>query len=43
MNDKSWLIIENIAILVAVCFLVWATGSGWWALLILGMNYWRSE
>jgi hypothetical protein len=43
MTDKKWPIIENIAILAAVCFLVWATGSGWWALLMLGMNYWSSK
>lgn len=37
MNQLAY--IENIAILAAVCFLVWATDSGWWALLMLWVNY----
>jgi hypothetical protein len=38
MDKVNWLVVENIAVLIAVCFLVWATGSGWWWLLLLFMN-----
>lgn len=37
-SNPAWLYIENIAILAAICFLVWLTGSGWWALLLLACN-----
>jgi hypothetical protein len=30
---------ENVAIVAALCFLVWVTGSAWWALLLLLINY----
>lgn len=36
--DK-WAYIENIAVLAAVCFLVWATKNGWWCLLLAWVNY----
>ena len=39
MTDYGWSIVENIALLVAMCFLVWLTGSGWWALMLLWANY----
>ena len=38
MSDWAWAVVENIAVLVAICFLVWLTGSGWWALLVLFIN-----
>ena len=38
MNDFGWAVIENIAILAAICFLVWLTNSYWWVLLVLFMN-----
>jgi hypothetical protein len=38
MSDIGWMVLENIAILAVICFLVWSTGSGWWVLLVLGMN-----
>lgn len=37
-SDMIWYTIENIAILVAICFLVWLTGSAWWVLLVFLMN-----
>jgi len=37
-SDIIWYTIENIAILVAICFLVWLTGSAWWVLLVFLMN-----
>ena len=36
--DMMWYTIENIVILVVICFLVWMTGSAWWALLVFLMN-----
>jgi hypothetical protein len=39
MTDYGWSIVENIALLAAMCFLVWLTGSGWWALMLLLANY----
>ena len=36
--DMMWYTIENIVILVVICFLVWLTGSAWWALLVFLMN-----
>ena len=38
MSDLGWAVLENIAILAAICFLVWLTESAWWALLVIGMN-----
>jgi len=38
MSDFGWAVIENIALITAVCFLVWLTNNGWWALLCLGLN-----
>ena len=38
MSDLGWAVLENVAILAAICFLVWLTESAWWALLVLGMN-----
>lgn len=38
MSPIGWAVLENIAILAAICFLVWFTESAWWALLVLGMN-----
>lgn len=38
MSNFGWAVIENIAILAAICFLVWLTESGWWALLAMFMN-----
>ena len=37
-SDMMWYTIENIVILVVICFLVWMTGSVWWALLVFLMN-----
>lgn len=34
---------ENIAIISAICILVWLTGSGWWALMLLLINIRRGE
>lgn len=31
-------VIENIVLILAMCFLVWLTGSGWWCLMLLGCN-----
>ena len=36
--DMMWYTIENIVILVAICFLVWLTSSAWWVLLVFLMN-----
>lgn len=36
--DMMWYTVENCVILVAICFLVWLTGSVWWVLLIFLMN-----
>ena len=33
-----WYTVENCVILVAICFLVWLTGSAWWVLLVFLMN-----
>ncbi len=41
MSNYGWAIVENVALLTAICFLVWLTGSGWWALLLLLSNYTR--
>ena len=38
----AWPFIENIALLAAICLLVWLTDSAWWALLLVFMNTWRS-
>lgn len=38
MSRTAWLVLENIALLAAMCFLVWATGNGWWCLLALFLN-----
>ncbi len=38
MSDVAWAVLENIAILSAICFLVWLTSSGWWVLLVLLCN-----
>ena len=38
MTDWGWAVVENIALLAAMCFLVWLTGSGWWVLLLLFAN-----
>ncbi len=38
MSSFGWMVIENIAILASVCFLVWLTGSGWWVLMAMFMN-----
>ena len=40
---SKWAALENIAILAAICFLVWVTGSGWWALLMLFCNTPKSQ
>ena len=37
-SDMMWYTVENIVILVAICFLVWLTGSVWWVLLVFLMN-----
>ena len=41
--DMMWYTIENIVILVVICFLVWLTGSAWWVLLVFLMNNVTSE
>jgi hypothetical protein len=38
MTDYGWLVLENVALLGAMCFLVWLTGSYWWVLLLLFTN-----
>ena len=38
MSNFGWAVIENIAILGAICFLVWLTESAWWVLLAMFMN-----
>ena len=43
MSAYGWAVLENIAILAAICLLVWLTGSGWWALLTLFMNIRRDK
>lgn len=40
---NRWAYAENIAIVAAMVFLVWLTGSGWWGLLMLWLNYQRSR
>lgn len=40
---EKWAYIENVAILAVMAFLVWATGSGWWVLLLLLANYQRAK
>lgn len=35
----KWAFIENIAIFAAICFLVWLTKSGWWALMLFFCNH----
>jgi len=42
-TDIIWYTLENIVILVVICFLVWLTGSAWWVLLIFLMNNVTSE
>ena len=37
-TDMMWYTVENCVILVAICFLVWLTGSAWWVLLVFLMN-----
>ena len=37
-TDIIWYTLENIVILVVICFLVWLTGSAWWVLLVFLMN-----
>ena len=39
MSAWGWAIVENIALLAAMCFLVWHTDSAWWALLLIFLNY----
>ena len=39
MTNFGWAFLENIALLAAICFLVWATGSSWWALMLVFLNY----
>ena len=41
--DMMWYTVENIVILVVICFLVWLTGSAWWVLLVFLMNNVTSE
>ena len=36
--DMMWYTIENMVILVVICFLVWLTGFVWWVLLVFLMN-----
>lgn len=38
MSPIGWAVMENIALLAALCFLVWFTDSWWWALILLFMN-----
>lgn len=38
MRVSTMLVIENIALIAAMAFLVWATSSGWWVLLCLFGN-----
>lgn len=39
MSDIGWAVLENIVIVAAICFLVWLTGSAWWALLAVFLNH----
>ena len=43
MTKLGWLVLENIALLAAGCFLCWYFESGWGALLFLVMNKWSSK
>ena len=43
MTNYGWAILENIAILAAICFLVWASESAWWGVLVLFMNTTRAK
>jgi hypothetical protein len=38
MHKVNWSVIENIGIVAAICFLLYATDTGWWWLLLLFMN-----
>lgn len=38
MTDWGWAVVENIALLAAMCFLVWFTDSVWWVLLLMFAN-----
>lgn len=35
ISNFGWTIVENVVTISAMCFLVWLTDSGWWALLML--------
>lgn len=39
MSDWGWAVLENIALLAAMCFLIWATNAYWWVLMLVFMNY----
>jgi len=39
MNNWSWAVLDNIAVLAAMCFLIWLTDIYWWALLLLFIKY----
>ena len=38
VSTLKWLIIENIAILSCMCFLIWYTENQWWGLMLLMLN-----
>ena len=38
MSDYAWSVVENIVVLIAMCFLIWLTDTYWWVLLLLFMN-----
>jgi hypothetical protein len=43
MTNLGWMVLENIVILMTVCFLCWYFDTGWWALLILVLNKWHAK
>jgi hypothetical protein len=43
MTNLGWMVLENIAILMTICFLCWYFDTGWWALLILALNKWHAK
>ena len=39
----GWLILENIAILICMGFLIWYTENQWWWLMLLMLNKWSAK
>lgn len=42
MNNFKWLILENIVIVICMCFMIYHTDNYWWILMALMMNTWSN-